>query len=143
MVRRCQWRQPNVSAYDIVEAFVMGWGDAQDALTESEQPGQTINSTFLAMGMAAALRERRAMLYGSFAAVRRGGHVLGLGAGRSPEIDLLAPTGTVEVGKWVIVDDDASDDSAHRKASSSRVERRVMALPDALAAAVAKEESST
>lgn len=141
MVRRCQWRQPNAKAYDIVEAFVMGWGDARDALTECEQPGQTINATFLAMGIAAAVCERRTMLGGFFTATPRHGRILGLGAGRSPELDLLAPTGTINVGKWVIVDGEASEDSVHRKVSSSSVERRIMALPQAMEAAAANQES--
>ena len=81
------------------------------------------------------------MLHGFFASASQNASVLALGTGRSPELDLLAPKGPIDVAKWVVADDDPSEDAVHRKDSSSRVERRVAALPDAIAAAAAKQKS--
>jgi SAM-dependent methyltransferase len=141
MVRRCQWRQNGADAYDIVEAYVMDWGDAADSLIEAEAPGPTVNAVFLAMGMGAAVRERRTMLHGFLAAASRDARILGLGAGRSPELAMLAPTGPLDVAQWVIADDDPSEDAMHRRSASPRVERRVERPADALAASAAKNES--
>jgi SAM-dependent methyltransferase len=141
MVRRCQWRQNGADAYDIVEAFVMGWGDAADSLIEAEPPGQTVNAVFLAMGMGAAIRERRTMLHGFLAAANRDARILGLGAGRAPEVTMLAPTGPLELAQWVIADDDPSEDAMLRRNASPRVERRTERPLDALAASAAKHET--
>lgn len=138
MVRRCQWRQAGIDPYDIVESFVMGWGDAADSLIEAEPPGVTINTVFLAMGLAAAIRERRTMLHGFLAAAPREASVLGLGAGRSPELALLAPDGPIDVSRWVVADDDPSEDAVQRNSTSPRVERIFARPTDALKAAGAR-----
>lgn len=125
MVRRCQWRPPAADAYDIVEAFAMGWDDAPDTLAEAEPPGHTVNTVFLNIGLAAAMRERRNMVHPYLAAAARvggGPAVLSLGAGRAPETDFLAPDGPLDIGHWVAVDPASSEDAILRRRVSSRVE---------------------
>jgi hypothetical protein len=63
MVRRCQWRPAERHLYGLVEPFVWGWDDAADAIVEADEPGQTIHTVFMAMGLAAAMRERRDMVH--------------------------------------------------------------------------------
>jgi SAM-dependent methyltransferase len=135
MVRRCQWRPAVANVYDLVEPFVWGWDDAIEAVIEADQPGQTVNSVFLAMGVAAAMRERRAMVHAYLSAAARGGAsaaVLGLGAGRSPETALAAPDGPLDIGQWIAVDPAAGEDAVVRRQKSSRIDRRTMPLLDFL-----------
>lgn len=131
MVRRCQWRPAGGNVYNLVEPFVWGWDDAIEAVIEADQPGQTVNSVFLAMGLAAAMRERRALVHAYLSAAAHAGAsaaVLALGAGRSPETALAAPDGPLDIGQWIAVDPTAGEDAVVRRQKSSRVDRRTMPL---------------
>src|SRR5581483_2342525 len=131
MVRRCQWRPAVSNPYGLVEPFAWGWDDTVEAVVEADQPGQTINTVFLAMGLAAALRERRATVHAYLSAAARAGAgaaVLGLGAGRAPEAALAAPAGHLDIGRWVAVDATAGEDAIVRRQKTTRIDRRTMPL---------------
>lgn len=131
MVRRCQWRQPDASVYAIVEAFVMGWDDANDCLLEAEEPGHALNTAFLNLGLGAALRERRNTLHSLIARTARSAYrcsVLGLGAGRAPEVDVLTPGDPLPIHSWLTVDEAARDEPSRRRGTPDAV-RRVVARP--------------
>jgi SAM-dependent methyltransferase len=135
MVRRCQWRPAGRDAYGLVEPFAWGWDDAGDAVIEADEPGQTINTVFMAMGLAAAMRERRDMVHAYLSAAARacaGATVLGLGAGRAPESELAAPDGPLDIGQWVAVDPASGEDSVLRRRKASRVDWRTMPLAEFL-----------
>jgi SAM-dependent methyltransferase len=131
MVRRCQWRPAVGEPYDIVEAFVMGWDDATDSLLEAEPPGLIVNTVFLAIGLAAAMRERRAMVHAFLPGVAEGGPasaVLGLGAGRAPETAVIAPDGPLAIEHWIAVDPTANEDAILRRRHSARIDWRTAPL---------------
>ncbi len=137
MVRRCQWRPEGASPYALVEPFAWGWDDAVAAVSEAEEPGQTINAVLLATGLAAAMRERRMMVHPYLAAAARAGAgaaVLALGAGRAPETRLAAPDGPHRFAEWLAVDPAGSDDAVIRRQKASRVDRRTMPILDFLQA---------
>jgi SAM-dependent methyltransferase len=135
MVRRCQWRPADRDPYSLIEPFAWGWDDAGDAVAEAEEPGQTINTVFMAMGLAAAKRERRDMVHTYLSAAARAGAgtaVLGLGAGRAPETDLAAPDGPLDIGQWIAVDPTIGEDAILRRRKASRIDWRTMPLGEFL-----------
>jgi SAM-dependent methyltransferase len=135
MVRRCQWRPPGSNPYSLAEPFVWGWDDTVEAVIEADQPGQTINTAFMAMGLGAAIRERRSTVHAYLAGAAHAGTsgaVLGLGAGRAPETAFAAPEGWLDIGHWVAVDPTAGEDAVVRRQKSSRIDRRRMPLLDFL-----------
>jgi SAM-dependent methyltransferase len=134
MVRRCQWRPSEGDAYGLVEPFVWGWDDAMDATVEAEGPGLTINTVFMATGLAAAMRERRDMVrtyLPAAASAGAGTAVLSLGAGRAPETKLAAPDGPLDFGQWIAVDPATGEDASLRR-RASRIDWRTMPLIDFL-----------
>jgi hypothetical protein len=132
MVRRCQWRAAGSNPYSLVEPFVWGWDDTIAAVIEADQPGQSINTTFVAMGLAAAMRERRTTVHAYLSAAAQAGMggaaVLGLGAGRAPEAALAAPEGCLDIAQWVAVDPTGNDDAIVRRRKTTRLDRRTMPL---------------
>ncbi len=137
MIRRCQWRQPGDSPYAIVEAFAMGWDDAGDCLVEAEEPGFALNAAVLNHGLAVALRERRNVLHSLIARAARTGYrpaILGLGAGRAPEIELLTPGDPLPIARWLSVDAAGKDEPSRRRGTPGAVERILADPADWLAA---------
>jgi hypothetical protein len=130
MVRRCQWRQAAANPYRLVEPFIWGWDDTAEAVIEADEPGQTINTVFLAMGLAAAMRERRATIHAYLSAAHpgAGAAVLGLGAGRAPEAAFAAPEGRLDIAHWVAVDPTTGEDAVVRRQKTTRIDRRTMPL---------------
>jgi SAM-dependent methyltransferase len=133
MVRRCQWRPRESDAYSLVEPFVWAWDDARDAIIEADEPGRTVNTVFMAMGLGAAMRERRDMVH-TYLSMAAGPvtAVLGLGAGRAPEANLAAPDGPLDIGQWTAVDPASGEDAVLRRKKASRVDWRIMPLVEFL-----------
>jgi SAM-dependent methyltransferase len=66
---------------------------------------------------------------------------MGLGAGRAPELDLVAPTGPIDAAKWVIIDSRPMEDAVYGRPLSSHVERRRASALEGMADAASRQET--